>query len=92
MTLFSTFTLEALVQVVSGGPEFVDTEPPIGIYRSGPEIDRFMQAAKSSHAVPMTRLARYYREGYGFRVDHNMAVHLDIMAYTIEVTARKSVR
>lgn len=42
MASFSTFTLEALVQVVSGGPELGDTEPPIGIYRSGPEIERFL--------------------------------------------------
>lgn len=41
-TSFSTFTLEALVQVISGGPGLGNTEPPIGIYRSGPEIDSFL--------------------------------------------------
>ena len=39
---FSSFTIEALVQVVSGGPGLGNTEPPIGIYRSGPEIDGFL--------------------------------------------------
>ena len=41
-TSFSTFTLEALVQVISGGPGLGNTEPPIGIYRSGPAIDSFL--------------------------------------------------
>jgi len=44
MTSFSTFTLEALVQVISGGPGLGNTEPPIGIYRSGPAIDGFLMA------------------------------------------------
>lgn len=42
MASFSTFTLEALVQIISGGPGLGNTEPPIGIYRSGPEIDGFL--------------------------------------------------
>lgn len=44
MTSFSTFTIEALVQVISGGPGMNNPEPPIGIYRSGPEIDSFLMA------------------------------------------------
>jgi len=42
ISAFSTFTLEALVQVISGGPGMNNPEPPIGIYRSGPEIDGFL--------------------------------------------------
>ncbi len=42
MASFSTFTLEALVQVISGGSGMNNPEPPIGIYRSGPEIDSFL--------------------------------------------------
>lgn len=42
MASFSTFALEALVQVISGGSRMNNTEPPIGIYRSGPEIYSFL--------------------------------------------------
>ncbi|WOI57491.1 hypothetical protein [Palleronia sp. LCG004] len=42
MPSFSAFTIEALVQVISGGPGLGNTEPPIGIYRSGPKIDSFL--------------------------------------------------
>lgn len=44
MTAFSTFTIEALVQVISGGPGIGNTEPPIGLYRSASEIDGFLMA------------------------------------------------
>ena len=44
MALFSTFTLEALVQVISGGPGLGSTEPPIGLYRSAAEIEGFLIA------------------------------------------------
>ena len=43
-TSFSTFTLEALVQVISGGPGLGNNEPPIGLYRSASEIDGFLMA------------------------------------------------
>lgn len=43
-TSFSTFTLEALVQVISGGPGLGNTEPPIGLYRSASEIEGFLMA------------------------------------------------
>jgi hypothetical protein len=42
MAVFSTFTIEALVQVISGGPGLGNADPPIGIYRSGPEINGFL--------------------------------------------------
>jgi len=44
MALFSTFTLEALAQVISGGPGLGSTEPPIGLYRSAAEIEGFLIA------------------------------------------------
>lgn len=52
----------------------------------------FKQAARSGEAAPMRHLARCYREGFGCRVDHNMAVHLDIMAGDIEAAARQEIR
>ncbi|MCP1168927.1 hypothetical protein [Limimaricola litoreus] len=64
----------------------------MAIYQSGLKIDRFLEAAESRQAVPVSHLAQCYREGDGFRVDHNMAVHLDIIAATIEMAARKLVR
>jgi hypothetical protein len=39
---FSPFVIEALVQVISGGAGLNNPEPPIGVYRSGPEIDGFL--------------------------------------------------
>jgi hypothetical protein len=42
MPAFSTFTIEALVEVISGGTGMGPTEPPIGIYRSKSEIDGFL--------------------------------------------------
>ncbi len=33
--------------------------------------------------APMRHLARCYREGHGCAVDHNMAVHLDVLANDI---------
>lgn len=52
----------------------------------------FKEAANSGEAAPMRHLARCYREGFGCRVDHNMAVHLDIMAGDIEAAARQEIR
>lgn len=40
---FAPQTIEAIAQVISGGAGN-DTTPPIGIYRSGPKIERFMWA------------------------------------------------
>jgi hypothetical protein len=40
-TPFSPIVLKAIVDVVSGGSA-ADSAPPIGLYRSGPEIERFM--------------------------------------------------
>lgn len=44
MTSFSTFTIEALVQVISGGPGMNNNEPPIGLYRSASDIDGFLMS------------------------------------------------
>ena len=41
---FSSFTIEALVEVISGGPGRGNTEPPIGLYRSKSEIDGFLMS------------------------------------------------
>jgi|SRR6056297_1379759 len=43
MASFSTFTIEALVQMNPGGPGLGNTEPPIGLYRSASEIDGFLK-------------------------------------------------
>ncbi|MER2510404.1 MAG: abortive infection family protein [Amaricoccus sp.] len=39
---FSSFTVDALVDVIAGGPGVVDAPPPIGIYRKAHEIVRFL--------------------------------------------------
>jgi hypothetical protein len=44
MASFSIFTLEALVQVISGGSGMNNPEPPIGLYRSASDIDGFLMA------------------------------------------------
>ncbi len=44
MTAFSTFIIEALVQVISGGSGTNNTEPPIGLYRSASDIRGFLMA------------------------------------------------
>ena len=44
MTAFSTFTIEALVQVISGGSGMNNPEPPIGNYRSASDINGFLTA------------------------------------------------
>lgn len=44
MTVFSASTIEALVEVISGGPGIGNPEPPIGIYRSASEIESFLMA------------------------------------------------
>lgn len=49
----------------------------------------FSRAAESGEVVPMRHLARCYREGFGCQADHNMAVHLDIMASDIEAMAHR---
>ena len=45
-TVFSNFVIEALVKTISGGSGSVSgyNEPPIGIYRSGPEIEGFLMS------------------------------------------------
>jgi hypothetical protein len=42
--MFSTFTIEALVQVISGGSGMNNPEPPIGLYRSASDINGFLMA------------------------------------------------
>ncbi len=42
MSAFSTFTLEALAEVISGGSGLGDPKPPIGVYRSASEIEGFL--------------------------------------------------
>ncbi len=44
MMSFSTFTIEALVQVVSGGSGMNNPEPPIGLYRSASDIEGFLMS------------------------------------------------
>ena len=44
MSKFAPSTINALVEVISGGSGN-RTTPPIGLYRSGPEIERFMMHA-----------------------------------------------
>lgn len=42
---FSVSTLAALTDVVTGGPGNIAESAPIGIYRSGPELERFLGGA-----------------------------------------------
>lgn len=44
MTALSTFTIEALVRVISGGSGMNNPEPPIGLYRSASDINSFLMA------------------------------------------------
>ncbi len=59
MTSFSPFVLKALVDVITGGRPN-DNQPPIGRYRSGPEIEQFFldcgldMRVGSSSRVPTT--------------------------------------
>lgn len=44
MASFSTFTIEAFVQVISGGSGMNNPEPPIGLYRSASDIEGFLMS------------------------------------------------
>ena len=43
---FSLYVIEALVQVISGGPGVNNPEPPIGIYRAASDIDGFLMSCR----------------------------------------------
>ena len=41
--VFSHFVIDALVEVISGGGGY-DTDAPIGVYRTAPEIESFLRS------------------------------------------------
>lgn len=49
-------TIDALAEVISGGAAYVDAPPPIGLYRSGPQIEKFMRACNVDFSVNGSRL------------------------------------
>jgi hypothetical protein len=50
-------TIDALADIISGGPGgMVSTPPPIGIYRSGPQIEKFMRACNVDFRVNGSRV------------------------------------
>lgn len=51
----SPSTIDALVEIISGGSGNSPT-PPIGIYRSGPEIERFMRGCNVDFRLSGSRL------------------------------------
>lgn len=53
---FSPATINALVDVVTGGPGVGSTTPPIGIYRSGPKIEALMAECDHDFRVGASRL------------------------------------
>ena len=46
---FSPFVIEALVQTISGGRGTGQSDPPIGLYRSGSEIEGFLLECGIEH-------------------------------------------
>lgn len=51
-------TLEALVQVISGGSGVGETAPPIGIYRSAQKLESFMRTCGAALAITGTGVSR----------------------------------
>ena len=49
-------SIDALVDIITGGPGSAGAPPPIGIYRSGPQIEKFMRACNVDFRVDGSRL------------------------------------
>jgi hypothetical protein len=48
-------SIDAIAEIISGGGGN-DPEPPIGIYRSGPKIEKFMRACNVSFTLDGSRV------------------------------------
>jgi hypothetical protein len=55
-TWLSPRTIDALVEVISGGSGMNQERLPIGKYRSGPELERFMRQCNIEFRVQGSRL------------------------------------
>jgi len=49
-------TIDALADIISGGPGMGGGPPPIGIYRSGPQLERFMRACNVDFRLSGSRV------------------------------------
>ncbi len=49
-------SIDALADIISGGGGH-DTTPPIGIYRSGPKIEKFMRGCNVAFTVDGSRVS-----------------------------------
>jgi len=47
----SPSTIDVLADMISGGSASMNTPPPIGIYRSGPDLERFMRACNVDFSI-----------------------------------------
>ena len=48
--------IDALADVVSGGPSMGNGQPPIGLYRSGPQLEKFMRSCNVDFQVTGSRV------------------------------------
>lgn len=49
-------TIDLLAEVISGGAAYADAAPPIGLYRSGPQIEKFMRGCNVAFTVNGSRV------------------------------------
>ncbi len=49
-------SIDALAEIISGGSAHAGAPPPIGIYRSGPQIEKFMRACNVDFRLSGSRL------------------------------------
>jgi len=49
-------SIDALAEIISGGSAHTGAPPPIGIYRSGPQIEKFMRACNVDFRLSGSRL------------------------------------
>lgn len=49
-------SIDAVAEIISGGAAYADAPPPVGLYRSGPQIEKFMRACNVDFSVDGSRL------------------------------------
>jgi hypothetical protein len=49
-------SIDAVAEIISGGAAYADALPPVGLYRSGPQIEKFMRACNVDFSVDGSRL------------------------------------
>lgn len=49
-------SIEAVAEIISGGAAHAHASPPVGLYRSGPQIEKFMRACNVDFNVDGSRL------------------------------------